>query len=423
MYNFQLSADERDYWMSLALSRNEMERGEADEREAVYWSGQTLQEMQSSVRKPMSMAVDAIKHLLRGLQAGDKVSVIVFADKSHTLFTEDAWASDPDRCVDDLDALLDQQLPVEIGSGTRMGSALRSAEKLVTSSTSNATINRIIVISDGIVQDDRASMEALETINEAGYAVTTLGVGDEFDEEFLMRVADTTRGAYYYAADIQDITEQLLQELTVIKATTIQQLYVSASGVDGSMVQDVFMVVPYMTIFEEMESGGGWVRAKVGDLPSNTPTRLLVQIAPALQPEGIKPVAEIELTWHEADEEFSQATTIAASFSDNPAVLGERNAEIQEMVDRFNVYKYEREAQRAQSKGDIVTAREKLGAATRELHKLGEMALAQDVEAQIAALGSPDGDQDPSRIKRIKATTRRLGEKQAGATRQLTPKE
>lgn len=420
MYNFQLTDEEREYWMSLALSRNEMERGEADERDAIFWSGQTLEEMHSTVRKPMSMAVQAIKHLLSSLQHGDKASVIVFADRTHTLFGDEEWAANPEACFTQLDNLLDQQLPIDIGEGTKMASSLKAASSILAESASATSVNRLIAISDGIVQDPDATMQEVAAIEDRGYAITTLGVGVDFDEEFLMRIADNTRGAYYYAADINEITDKLLTELTVIQSTAIQQVFVTATGLDGSMVQDVYMVQPYMTIFEEMESGGGWVRARVGDLPSNMPTSLLVQIAPALHLNGVSPVAKIEISWTDAEGPGTAETQISATFTDETSRLTQRNSEIQDLVDRFNVFKFEREAQRAQEKGNIELAREKLGAATRELHKLGEAELAVELEAQMESLGAPD--QDPSRLKRIKATTKRLGEKSVGATRQLSPK-
>jgi len=420
MYNFQLTDDEREYWMSLAISRNEMERGEADDRDAVYWSGQTLEEMDGTVRKPMSMAVRALKQLLQSMQHGDKASVVVFADKTHTLFTDQDWLNDPERCLTELDTLLEQRLPVDIGLGTRMATSLESASDLLENTGTSHTVNRIIVLSDGIVQDEAATMSAISHIEKQGFAITTIGVGDEFDEEFLMRVADNTRGAYYYAADINEITDKLLTELTVIQSTAIQQVYVTATGVGEALVKDVFMVRPYMNIFEELESGGGWVRARVGDLPSNMPTSLLIEIIPALHAEGESGLATVEITWQEMEGNSSLSTEITSRFTDKAALLEERNAPIQNLVDRFNVFKFEREAQRAQEKGDMDLAREKLGQATKQLTKLGESELAGELEAQIESLGDPDAD--PSRLKRIKATTRRLGEKGPGATRQLAPK-
>jgi len=421
MYNFQLSPDEREYWMGVALARDEMERGEADERDAVYWSGQTLQEMQSIVRKPMTMAIEAIKRLLQDLQHADQAAVVAFADLTQTLFNEEDWASNPEHCLGQLDNLLEQRLPVDIGHGTKMAQSLTTAHNLVKKHAAPNSINRIIVLSDGIVQDRTETLGAIESIERDGVAVTTIGVGDEFDEEFLMRVADSSRGAYHYAADIQEITQRLMEELTAIQATALQNVRIAAQGIGGCVVQDVFMVRPSMTIFEEMEIDGGWVRARIGDLPADVPTAVLLQVAPSMQATGDHQIAEARLSWQDPDGGSSDGSTsyVEAHYTDEPTLLAMRNHEVQGLVDRFSIYKFEREAQRAQEKGDLEQAREKLGAATRQLHQIGEDSLAEDLEKQMADLGT--ALQDPSRVKRIKATTRRLGEKVNAAQEPTAP--
>jgi Ca-activated chloride channel family protein len=415
MYNFQLSNDEREYWMGLALSRDEMERGEADNQEAVFWSGQTLLDMQSIVRKPISLAIDAIKELLHSLQFGDKVAVIAFADSPLTIFGADEWAKNSEECFSRLDALQTQQLSVDIGLGTKLAQPLTNAFELIKQGHSEQAVNRIIVISDGIVQDEVNTHAAVETIHTGGVAISTIGVGDDFDEEFLMNVADITRGGYHYAADISTITSELIGELVTIQSTAIRQLYVAAQGISGAVVQDIFLARPNMTIFDEIESADGWIRARVGDIPSDVPTALLVQIAPAKLPDGIQQIVSVELSWQSVDTGGSltspqqQSEIASAKYSSDPELLSRRDAGVQELVDRFHVYKYEREAQKARELGDFAKAKDKLGAATRELRKLGEDALAADVDAQIASIGS--GNEDPTRVKRIKATTRRLGSK------------
>lgn len=411
MYNFQLSSDEREYWMGVALARDEMERGEADERDAVYWSGQTLQEMESIVRRPMTMAVQALKQLLQSLQPMDQAAVIAFADHTQTLFNEEDWTSNPEHCIGQLDNLLEQRLPVDIGTGTKMAQSMQGALTLLQRHAMPGTVNRIIVLSDGIVQDKADTLDAIEAVERAGVAITTIGLGDEFDEEFLMRVADSSRGAYHYAADINEITQRLMEELTAIQSTAFRDVHIAAQGLAGSVVQDVYMVRPSMTIFEEMEVDGGWLRARVGDLPGDIASALLVQIAPSMQPAGNQQILDARLSWTSADDGSgqTQSVTAQASFTDDPALLAQRNPEVQDLVDRFSIYKFEREAQRAQEKGDFQQAKEKLGAATRQLHKIGEESLAEDLEKQIEELGTIT--QDPSRVKRIKATTRKLGEK------------
>jgi Ca-activated chloride channel homolog len=413
MYNFQLTDEEREYWMGLALSRDEMERGEADSQEAVFWSGQTLLDMQSAVRKPMTMAVDSIKELLHTVQFGDKVSVIAFADQPVTIFTADDWIRSGEECLGRLDALLQQELAVDIGSGTRVAEPLRIALDMVQHNAVGATVNRIILISDGIVQDQASTNTAVDNIQRAGIAVSTIGVGDEFDEEFLMNVADTTRGGYYYAEDIQTITSQLMSEMVVIQSTAVKQLHVAVKGLSNTVVQDIYMARPNMTIFDEIEADEGWIRARVGDLPSDMATTLLIQLAPAMLSEGEHDIASIEFSWQSfmgsaiLSPPSSQSETIHALYTANELLLGEVNQDVQQLVDRFNVYRFEREAQRAQEKGDLDKAREKLGAATRQLRNMGEDSLADDLEQEIASIGT--GVNDPTRAKRIKATTRRLG--------------
>ena len=412
MHHFQLSDEEREYWMGVAISRDELERGEADESEAMYWTGQTLSEMHTLANTPMAQVTEAIKNLLITLRPTDQVAVVAFADRPHTVFNQQDWANFPDGCLTQMDMLQERRLPVDIGTGTCMADALQQALGFIGQNSLAHGINRLIVISDGIVQDEDAALKAIERIEAEGYAITTIGVSDEFDEEFLTRVADNSRGEYYYAADITEITQRLSQELTTLETTTITDLYIAVRGLDGAVVQDIFLVRPAMTMFDEVHTEDGWLRSRVGDVSSSAPVGVMVQIAPPLLPAGERAIAETLLTWNSLDDADASVpgndkSLITAHFTDNSEALYDFQPEVQDLVDRYVVYKYEREAQRAQDKGDLDTAREKLGAATRQLHRIGETELAQEMEGQLAELG--DGSANPARAKRIKATTRRLG--------------
>ena len=419
MHHFHLTDEEREYWMGVAISRDELERGEADQSDAMYWTGQTLSEMQALANTPMAQVTEAIKNLLITLRPTDQVAVIAFADRVHTVFNQQDWANFPDGCLTQIDSLQEHRLPVDIGTGTCMADALTQALQFIGQNPLPHGINRLIVISDGIVQDQSASLKAIAQIEEQGYAITTIGVSDDFDEEFLTRIADNSRGEYYYAADITEITQRLSQEMTTLESTTVTDLYLAVRGLDGAVVQDIFLVRPAMTMFDEIHTEDGWLRAKVGEVSSAAPVGVIVQIAPPLLPPGERAVAETLLTWNSLDTDNLDTSSldtavpgndrslITAAFTDNPEALAQADAEVQDLVDRYAVYKYEREAQRAQDRGDLETAREKLGAATRQLHHLGETELAQEMESQLADLGNETTN--PSRVKRIKATTRRLG--------------
>lgn len=410
MHHFQLTDEEREYWLGLAISRDEMERGQADESDAIYWTGQTLSEMQTTARKPMALAVEAIKNLLVTLQPTDHVAVVAFADRVHTVFSAQDWATFPDNCLQQMDLLREQRLPADIGTGTYMAESLRQAADYLKQNAEVSGVNRLIVISDGIVQDPDATLASIAAIQAEGYAIATIGVGDDFDEEFLTRVADNSRGEYRYAADIAQITDCLHQEMTTLEAVSVTDCYIAVRGLEGTVVQEVYQIRPSMSLFDEVFTEGEWLRARVGDVSGAAPTAVLVQLAPPLLPPGERAIAEVQLTWIDAGTRSSAGTEsalVSATATDDAARSGQADRDVMDMVDRFHIYKYEREAQRAAERGDLERAREKLGAATRQLHQIGEDALAADMEQQIASLGHSAGD--PTRAKRIKATTRRLG--------------
>ena len=410
MYSFQLSEDERDYWMGLAISRDDLERGEADESDATYWTGQTLLDMQGSVHTPMSLAVDSIKQLLSTLQPGDQVAVFAFADRPHTVFTQNDWANFPDGCLTQLDLLGESRLPVDIGTGTHMAEAIRQASQSVSGHAQSPAVSRLIVISDGIVQDRDAALKAIDESQSQGQAITTIGVGDEFDEEFLTQIADSSRGDYHYAADSAAIARSLTEEMATLESTTVTDLHLAVRGLEGAVVQDLYLVRPTMTQFDEIQTEDGWLRVRLGNVSSAAPASIIVQVAPPILPSGRHDLVDAQLTWTSpggaaAGTPGNAQAVVSAEFTDGSGLSAAPNPEVQDLVDRYAVYKYEREAQRAQEKGDIETAREKLGAATRQLHKLGEDELAADMESELAGLGTAA---NPARLKRIKATTRRL---------------
>jgi hypothetical protein len=183
------------------------------------------------------------------------------------------------------------------------------------------------------------------------------------------------------------------------------------------MIQDIFMVRPAINLFDEIYTEDDWVRARVGDVSSNDPSGILVQYIPAKLDEGFQLIAEAQLTWTNpgAPTQLSkghQKITLAGDFTHDPAAIAQVDPVVTDLVERYQIFKLEREAQRAQDRGDLAMAKDKYGAATRQLNKIGETELAKDMEAQISSLGAVGAD--TTRVKRIKNTTRRLARTPAG---------
>src|SRR5206468_2171076 len=71
----------------------------------------------------------------------------------------------------------------------------------------------LLLISDGLLEDRVACSAWVERIAEAGNSLSCIGVGDQFDEEWLMWAADATRGRFCYAPAADALEAAVVREL------------------------------------------------------------------------------------------------------------------------------------------------------------------------------------------------------------------
>jgi len=90
-------------------------------------------------------------------------------------------------------------------------------------------VNRVILLSDGHANDGITDREKLSAIakefRSAGIGITTMGVGNGFDEEVLEAIADHVGGNFYYiekADDIPNIFAKELDGLCTVVAQNVQ---------------------------------------------------------------------------------------------------------------------------------------------------------------------------------------------------------
>jgi hypothetical protein len=166
----------------------------------------------------------------------------------------------------------------------------------------------------------------------------------------------------------------------------------------------------------------GWIY-RLGSLPAGRDLQLLASFALPAMPEGESTIASITLQGRCAGDgsDLDIASDLKLLASSDQYLITSRNDQVLDVAGRLEVYLAERQAQAAEERGDSVTATRHLQSATRMLRRLGDDALAAEMEQEASAVGS--GSRDRGRTKRIKAGTRRLGDRgpvaPPGGTRRL----
>jgi Ca-activated chloride channel family protein len=408
MRRFQLAPDEIARWTDIARGRGELQMITADRRQGAMFTGRTAQELQTTATKPLVTAARAIKQVVGTLSESDSASLVAFADHAKLVY-DGASLFDKGQMFEIINELLTDSDAFELGDGTVMARAMELAAKQVDKASRAGSVARVIIVTDGIVHDPTDTLRELETLRGRGAGITTIGIGQDFDEEYLTRVADRSGGQYYYAADPAELAAHLTEEAGRLQATACQDVGFGIRGERDAVVVDIYQVQPAIKGFEEIVTEQGWTRVKLGELPGGQAASLLVELGLPDLPDGPQTVAAMEVSWRPAGSQEHKTERREAGIQYEKILKpADRNQEVAGLIDRVAVYKAEREAQWAQEDGDIDRATRRLREATRLLKKIGEDKLAADFERQAEDL-EKRVPEDKSRTKRLKAATRRLG--------------
>jgi hypothetical protein len=412
MHHFVLDPDQRAYWRNRAEQRGELSRSQVDGRTGTVWTGQTLRELQHHVSTPMLSTLRGVWRTLESLDPGDRPSVLAFADH-HGVLYEDPGAEKAERLATAKTALARLGSGVDqsgLGRGTRLAGALGHALERMGANPDEPGLRRMVLVSDGIIEDETACRPLLDAAVDRGLVISVIGVGEEFDEEFLMRIADLSRGNYYYAATAREVEAAVLEELALLGRVVGRRGVLRVLPESGAIIQDVYPIAPALSEFQTVwVEGGGW-RYRIGDLSPDQPLSFLVRIAPPAFAAGQARLATIRVEAVEAmgSETYAVEAAVPLLYTEEAVLLRARDEEVAEAAERLEIYLSERRAANALAQGDTMSATRNLQSATRSLRARGEDALADDMEAVAAEALS--GTRSLGRTKRMKAGTRRLGQ-------------
>lgn len=117
---------------------------------------------------------------------------------------------------------------VRAGGGTNLGSGLQAGIDILTSANHLANAGKIILISDGLA--NKGITDAGSLGNMAGiavkreFAVSTVGVGAEFNEHLMTTIADHGTGYYYYLENPEAFAEVFEKEFYNTQTTAVSNL-------------------------------------------------------------------------------------------------------------------------------------------------------------------------------------------------------
>ncbi len=162
-------------------------------------------------------ARQAVLNLLSGLSQKDRLALITYSDG--VKYVSNLKAVDTDH-QQQLAALV---AGVSAGGGTNLGAGLQAGIDAMLSGEEIGNARKLILISDGLANKGITDLTRLGAIAgiavEKEFAVSTVGVGNDFNEHLMTTIADRGAGNYYYLENPMAFSEVFQKEFFYTRAT------------------------------------------------------------------------------------------------------------------------------------------------------------------------------------------------------------
>jgi Ca-activated chloride channel family protein len=325
---------------------------------------------------------EAVGYLVDHLSDTDLVSVTIFDDQVETLIP-----SQPAKNRDEIKATLSK---VIARGGTQISDGLKAGMAEVKKGYSKDRINRILLLTDGQTWDDEdACLRVADEAGKQGIAITSIGIGDEWNEKLLLKIADGSRGNSHWIQNPISILDAFQQEVEGMQSIAATNLKVLVRMDQGVKPIKVYSTVPMIADISKRTVKNGVVAAELGSLDGKKGQALLIESRIPAGKAGKFRIGQVEVLYDVPSNgllDQSIKTNLFVTFTTDATAAAKVNAEVMNLVEKLSAFKLQTRALTEAEAGNIAAATQKLEAAATVLLNLGEDELAEAATREILSL-------------------------------------
>lgn len=238
----------------------------------------------------------AAQFLVQHLGPQDVFSVVLYNNLVETLL--------PPQSVHNKDEVIQRLEHISVSSTTNLsGGWLQGCQHVARNHAPNL-INRVLLMTDGLanrgVTDPEQLVEMARYKRDEGVITTTMGLGNDFNEELMMAIAEAGGGAFYFI-DSPEVTPDIFnEELRGLLNTVGQNLKVTIKS--GQDIDHIEQLNAYPT--EVVDDTTSYI---LGDIYANEVKTLVLELdVPDIEALGEKQIATLHFSYDEIGPNYSR---------------------------------------------------------------------------------------------------------------------
>lgn len=308
----------------------------------------------------LAYAKKAAKFVIDQLGPEDYLSIVNYDDVVEV--------TSPSQRVRNKEALKDAIDRLTDRGSTNMTGGMMEGYTQVKATRRDGYVNRVLLLTDGlanvgITNDQQIKRLVEKKYREEGIALSTFGLGADYNEDLLTMMAETGHANYYFIDKPDRIPELFAGELKGLLSVVAQNAWVEVEVPEGWECRKVYGY--------QYEATGGKVRVRFNDIYANDEKGILFRFRPR---SGVRGSVAFECRLKYTDAEtFSDITkdkNVVVSITGNRRQVEDgKDKTVEEKVAVFETTERFDDIMKDADKGDYETAKQK---ARTEVQRLRE---------------------------------------------------
>ena len=324
----------------------------------------------------------------------DKIAIIHFDDKAKTILPLTPLANKQlaHQAVDSLR---------QYSGGTHMGKGMDCAQQQLSDLPSQVA-KRVLILTDGRTFDEEDCHLLAPQFAKANTPLITIGIGEEYNEELLLELAQVSQGRLYHLQNMAELAQILDAEVSSSVREVVTDSQVTISAVKGVNLDGITRVYPSLSEVSLSAEG----RHQLGNIAAGDYTVFIFEftLSGIERPPSRVRIAQIGLVGHAPGlgrrEEFPVQNLFVELTTDEAAIAAV-DGEVMGYVQQKNVDRMTQDAMR-QAKTNPVRAKQTLQAAVGMTKRLGNSAVTKMLSSALDELNQT-GTISPKTIKTVRA--------------------
>ncbi|MEW6433883.1 MAG: VWA domain-containing protein [Myxococcota bacterium] len=266
----------------------------------------------------LNQAKQAARQLVSQLTSADRLAIVHYGSDVKSMDGLLATPENKQRLLAFIDGIWDD-------GGTNIGSGLSTGRDLLLAAKSDFRVNRLVLISDGQptegVTDFGGLTAIVRDVRSVGVSVSSIGVGDDFNEQLMEAIAEVGAGAYAYLQDASQLASIFQKDLNAAGTQVARGVALSFKVPAGAQLQ---RVLGYTQVSRALDGPTEIVTVALPDFAAAQQERVVVHLTvDAAQVGRTVNVSDLELTYTDLlkDQSVKSEAHLAAMTTDSAETI------------------------------------------------------------------------------------------------------